>query len=76
MHVFVLPRRDLEADDQDLPPLNQTEKIALLDTKMVQLRDGHVDMDSLSPDEMRCFWQTLKTRMAKPDEQAQKASEM
>ena len=43
---------------------------------MVSLRNGQVDMDDMTPDEMRCFWQRLHTRMGRPDEQAQKVTEL
>ena len=55
MHAAALPRRDLEAHDQDLPTLSKTEKIALMDTKMVQLRSGQVDMDDMTPEENEVF---------------------
>ena len=56
--------------------MDKREKIKFMDSKMVSIRNGQVDMDDLNAEEMRCLWQRLHTRMSKPDEPAQKATDL
>ena len=56
--------------------MDKRDKIKFMDSKMVSIRHGQVGMDDLNPEEMRCLWQRLHTRMGKPDEPAQKATEL
>ena len=75
-HSAACPRLELEAHDAIEPAMDKRDKIRLMDSKMLRIKNGEVAMDDLNPEEMRCLWQRLHTRMGKPDEPAQKITEL
>ena len=44
------PRLELEAHDAVEPAMDKRDKIRLMDSKMVRIKNGEVDMDDLNPE--------------------------
>jgi len=53
--------------DEVIKVSNHHEAAARLDARMCLIKEGTLSPCDLSPEEIRCLWQRMKTRLWKPD---------